>query len=70
LAPSSGSPLDGQWRSERPHCQASAIGDTRETLEIELVERLPFLDQLRLEAAKAEVLDEDGEDVAYPGCRW
>jgi len=36
---------------------------------IELVERAPFLDEVRLQTTKADVLDEDGEDVAYTGGR-
>jgi hypothetical protein len=36
---------------------------------IELVERAPFLDEVRLQTTKADVLDQDGEDVAYTGGR-
>ena len=36
---------------------------------IEQVQRAPLLDEVRLQATKADVLDEDGENVSYTGGR-
>ena len=41
----------------------------RSGTELELVERAPFLDELRIQAAKTEVLGGDGEDVPHTGGR-
>ncbi len=55
-------------RNLRDRCPKLEAVD-RQRSAIELVERVPFLDELRLQATKADVLDEDSEDVPNTGGR-